>query len=229
MTDSRRLKSSYSRKLPAICMAAMASICVVCSQAQAHKVNVFAYLEGNRVVVEGYFSASVKAQDTTVSIYDESGKKIHEGRTDKNGIYTFKLADIEPFSGDLKIVLDVAEGHKANYTLSATELPKAVQNDRAPKEQSSQAKSEVTPSTTLGVTSQTLDRDALAAALEKAMDKKLEPVIRMLGRQEKLLLEQQRGEPKLAEIVGGIGWIVGLTGLTAFFWGRRRYGKRTSD
>jgi nickel transport protein len=55
-----------------------------------------------------------------------------------------------------------------------------------------------------------------------AEPKKIEPVIRMLGQQQKILLEQQDRGPTLSEIVGGIGWILGLVGVTAFFMGRSR-------
>jgi len=54
------------------------------------------------------------------------------------------------------------------------------------------------------------------------LDKKLEPIVKMLGKQERLLLEAKHGGPKVSDIVGGLGWIVGLVGLAAFFWGRNR-------
>ena len=65
----------------------------------AHKVNVFAYVEGDKVVVEGYFSGNIKAQNSAVEVLDSDGKKILEGKTDDKGIYSFKLADLPPLKG----------------------------------------------------------------------------------------------------------------------------------
>jgi nickel transport protein len=38
------------------------------------------------------------------------------------------------------------------------------------------------------------------------------------------LLEDKQGGPRINDIIGGIGWIVGMVGLAAFFWGRNRSG-----
>jgi nickel transport protein len=199
-------------------------------QAQAHKVNVFAYVEGDRIVVEGYFSASVKAQDSKVEVFDETGKKIHEGKTDEKGIYSFKPGDLPPFSGDLKIVLDVGEGHKAEYTLKAADIPTGVKSDAPAKRQPTKDKSEGEPPVKIAGSTQVIGQDAVTtAAMETLLDKKLEPIVRMIGRQERMLLERKQGGPKITDIVGGVGWIMGLFGGAAFFLARRRCGKGSSD
>jgi len=60
------------------------------------------------------------------------------------------------------------------------------------------------------------------------LDKKLEPIVKMLGKQEKLLLEEKYGGPRMSDIIGGIGWIMGLAGLAAFFLSRNRSAKKSS-
>lgn len=206
------------------CLAVVATmtLCVQGSPAQAHKVNVFAYVEGKRLVVEGYFSGNVKAQDCLVQVLDATGKKIHEGKTDQKGIYSLKLADLPPFSGGLRIVLEAGMGHKAEYTLSASEIPESQDASPLPKDQSRQSGSEDVPGAPIAGSSQVLDQAALTAALEKALDTKLQPLVKMLGRQEALLLEQKYGGPRMSDIVGGIGWILGLVGIASFFWCRKR-------
>lgn len=208
----------------------MIAFCLATIQAQAHKVNVFAYVEGDRVFIEGYFSASAKAQDCTVEVFDESGKKILGGKTDQKGTYSFKLADLPAFTGGLKIVLDVGEGHKAEYVLSAADIPNSTKKDAPPKEQPPKKKSE-DDSRPVPITSATqfVDQTVLVAALEAALDKKLDPLIRRLGKQERLFLEQMHGGPRMTDIVGGIGWIMGLVGLAAFFWSRNRSAKKSFD
>jgi nickel transport protein len=221
---SLKTDSIIEPKMLAICMAFVLGIALLTVPAQAHKVNLFAYVEGDRVVVEGYFSTKSKAQDSLVEVFDETGNKIHEGKTDKDGIYSFKLADLPAFTGGLRFVLDAGMGHKAEYTLSSSDLPGSSKKEEPAKEQPRKNQSETVPAPAPGGSVQVLDQAALAAALETAMDKKLDPIVRMLGRQEKLLLEDKQGGPRINDIIGGIGWIVGMVGLAAFFWSRNRSG-----
>ena len=53
--------------------------------ALAHKVNVFAWVEGDTVHVEGYFAGNKKAQDSLVEVFDSTGEKLLDGRTDQQG------------------------------------------------------------------------------------------------------------------------------------------------
>jgi nickel transport protein len=185
-------------------------------------------VEGDRVVVEGYFSANVKARDSVVQVFDETGKKILEGKTDQKGLYSFKLADLPPFSGGLKLVLDVGEGHKAEYTLSASDIPSSGKKDEPAKEQPPKNRSLNAPSPAITGSAQVVDQAALTATLGTVLDKKLEPIVKMLGKQEKLLLEEKYGGPRMSDIIGGIGWIMGLAGLAAFFLSRNRSAKKSS-
>lgn len=234
-----------------------------CGAAAGHKVNVMAYVEGDQVVVDGYFSAKSKAMNSQVEVLDAQGKKLHEGKTDAQGMYRFPVSALGKVSGDLKIILNAGMGHKAEYTLRASELGAAVSTppkepDKkpageapVPKPQSRETEEPSAPSAAappseskewpnapaaegaqvqatgpaappLAPVIQTVDIAALTKALEGTLDKKIEPVIRMLGQQQKILLEQQDRGPTLSEIVGGIGWILGLVGVTAFFMGRSR-------
>jgi nickel transport protein len=215
-----------------VCMAATLGMLLMTMPALAHKVNVFAYVEGDRVVVEGYFGGNVKAQDCPVEVYDEGGKKIHEGKTDKKGIYSFALADLPAFSGGMRIVLEAGMGHRADYVLSAADIPGSEKKNALPGEEPRESKSEQAPVAGLTVatpavasSAQVMDQAALTAALESALEKKLAPIVRMLGKQEKMMLEEKYGGPKMIDIIGGIGWIMGIVGIASLFWARKRSDK----
>ena len=141
--------SKRARRMLGLSVATILGLCLVSVQAQAHKVNVFAYVEGDRVVVEGYFSGNVKAQDCRVEVFDEAGEKIRDGKTDPKGIYSFKLADLPAFAGGLRIVLQAGMGHKAEYTLSGPDIPGAVKKEPPLKEKPPKDKSEVAPGPTV--------------------------------------------------------------------------------
>ena len=85
----------------------------------AHKVIIFAYLGGDTVYTESYFSDGKKVKDGEIIVYDSQGNKLLEGKTDKDGLFNFKL----PKKDDLKIILNATMGHKNSYILSASEIP----------------------------------------------------------------------------------------------------------
>lgn len=88
------------------------------AEAWAHKVNLFAYVEGGTVYTESYFPDGKKVEGGTVEVLDASGKKILEGKTDAQGAFNFPL----PKKEDLTIVLDATMGHKNSYILKKSEM-----------------------------------------------------------------------------------------------------------
>lgn len=91
---------------------------LVSSQAWAHKVSLFAYVEGNTVYTESYFPDGRKVEGGTVEVLDASGKKILEGKTDSQGLFNFPL----PKKEDLTILLDATMGHKNSFVLKKSEM-----------------------------------------------------------------------------------------------------------
>ncbi len=104
-------------------------------------------------------------------------------------------------------MLDAGAGHRAEYVLSKNEAVPA--SNSLPAEQ--QAKQEIVHG----------DVQDLKPILDRALDEKLQPLIVMIGNQQKLLLEQKAKGPSFTEIIGGIGWIFGLVGTWAYFAGRK--------
>jgi hypothetical protein len=84
-------------------------------------------------------------------------------------------------------------------------------------------KSEATSSqkTTASVTP-AFDEKALINSIGILMDDKLAPLFQKQATLEKLLLEDKFSGPKMTDIVGGIGWILGLGGIAAFFLSFKR-------
>jgi nickel transport protein len=90
----------------------------LCNSVSAHKVNIFAYVEGDTVYIKSCFSNGRKVEDGKVEVYDTHGNKLLEGRTDKDGQFKFKL----PKRDDLKVILTDSMGHKASCTILKDEL-----------------------------------------------------------------------------------------------------------
>jgi nickel transport protein len=85
----------------------------------AHKVNIFAYVEGKKIYTESYFNDGKKCIDSKIEVFDNRENKLLEGLTDKEGEFSF---EVPPEDVDLKIVLTASMGHRAEYSISADEL-----------------------------------------------------------------------------------------------------------
>jgi nickel transport protein len=84
----------------------------------AHKINVYAWLEGNTVFVEAHFGHGKKAQSAVVEVFNTAGAKLLEGKTDKNGGFSFKIPEVT----DLRIVVRDRMGHRNSFIIPASEL-----------------------------------------------------------------------------------------------------------
>ena len=183
-------------------------ITMVSSNAFAHKVNIFAYVEGDMVCTESYFPDGRKVEGGVIEVYDSQGNRLLEGKTNKEGLFDFKI----PKKDDLKIVLIASMGHKNSYTLSASEMAEAGEPQQADVEETK----EVREQTTTAVAQ--LDLDQIKSIIDASLDEKLKPIMRQLAKAE------QRGI-SFTEVMGGIGYIFGIMGLIMYFSSRRKSGR----
>jgi len=172
----------------------------------AHKVNVFAYVEGDKIYSESYFNDGKKCVDSKIEVFDNQENKLLEGITDENGEFSFKTPQEE---GDLKIVLTASMGHRAEYTISADELGDTVGSI---KEELKEPVSVISPEVS------SFDLKEIQLLIENALDKKLEPIIREMREIKKF----QEDKISPTEIIGGIGYIIGIFGIIAYFLSRKK-------
>lgn len=179
-------------------------LCIILasSDAFAHKVNIFAYAEGDMVYTESYFPDGRKVEGGVVEVYDSQGNKLLDGKTGKEGQFNFK----PPKKDDLKIVLIATMGHKNSYTLSASEIPDSIGAEKAeepgPQESKAQEVAQV-------------DLDQIKKIIDSSLDEKLKPIMRQLTK------AQQR-KISFTEVIGGIGYIFGITGIIMYFSSKKR-------
>jgi hypothetical protein len=81
---------------------------------------------------------------------------------------------------------------------------------------------ELSSQKTTAVVAPPFDEKSLINSIGTLMDDKLAPLFQKQATLEKLLLEDKFSGPKMTDIVGGIGWIMGLAGITAFFLSSKR-------
>ena len=200
---------------PGITLTLLALLLFWSVPAHAHKVSIFAWVEGDMVHTQSKFSGGRRVKNAPVEVYDAQGQKLLEGRTDDKGEFTFK----SPGRGPLRIVLIAAMGHKAHWTLSAKELGGSAAKTASPGSGKPPAPTHPPAPPAAAPAATNLSAAELQAAVqtavEKAMDKKLKPVI-------ELLVDAQNPDPSFKDIMGGLGYILGLVGAGAYFNYRRR-------
>jgi len=172
----------------------------------AHKVNVFAYMEGDKIYSESYFNDGKKCVDSKIEVFDNQGNKLLEGLTNAEGAFSFEVPQED---GDLKIVLIASMGHRAEYTISADELGDTV---GSVKEKLEEPVSVVSPEVS------SFDLKEIQSLIEDVLDEKLGPIIREMRE----IKKSQGDRISPTEIIGGIGYIIGIFGIIAYFLSRKR-------
>ena len=178
--------------------------------AHAHRVNIFAWVEGDTVLVECKYPDGREVYEGVIRVLDSAGKELLNGKTNAKGEFSFKV----PRQDDLTIVLEAGMGHRADWPLSKQDLAPA---GEAPKPEPA-APSEPAPKTEAPPPAAKESAPGAASpppagidqAIEKALDKKLAPVLRMLA-------EMHEQKVRLTDVLGGIGYIIGLVGVAAYF------------
>jgi len=174
----------------------------------AHKVNLFAYAEDGMVYTESYFSDGRKVMNSTVEVFDaKKNKLLLTGKTDKNGEFSFKI----PQATGLRIVLTASMGHKNDCLLSEDEVRDALgmvsASEKSLPESVEKEKKQISPKSLTQIYDNQLE-----AIVEQVVEKKTAPIMRKL-----IKIEKQIQKPSLQEILGGIGYILGLMGIGIYF------------
>ena len=201
---------------------ALAFILTLPCAVHAHRLSVFAWVEGDAAHVQGKFSGGKYVQGGDVSVFGPDGETLITGETDDQGAFSFTI----PQKSDLKIVVSAGMGHQGDWTIRADEIafaPAASKTETTPSPgaESEAAAAAPSPSGMKTTTSPAVAPEILQAAVERALEKKLAPVIRMLT--------ENRQTVGATEIFGGIGYIFGLVGVGAYVASRRRRTSKGDD
>lgn len=172
----------------------------------AHKVNIFAYVEGGKIYTESYFNDGKKCMDSKIEVFDNQENKLFEGLTDEEGMLSLEISPEDIIDGDLKVVLTASMGHRAEYIIPANELRGVTElTQEKPEESASKVSPEIS----------SFDVKEIQSLIEDTLDEKLMPIIREIKKS-----QENRISP--TEIIGGIGYIVGIFGMIAYFLSRKK-------
>ncbi len=231
--------------------------------ASAHRVTVFAWVEGGVVRTQSQFSRTSKVHNGSIEVFDAaSGERLLTGTTDDQGEFSFPVPEAARERGsDLRVALKAGEGHAGEWIVPASEYMSQAAPVQSGPAKATKSAGTANPantgetSNTLGqnmiaqlggshpamapdrtadtglaggsaspgraadLPSQSTDAQALEQVVEQAVDRALE---RRLAPVTRMLAAQVQAGPSLSEIVGGLGWLVGLAGIGAWLAARKK-------
>jgi nickel transport protein len=188
------------------------------NSAFAHRVSVFAWVDGDKIYLESKFAGGRPVKSGKVVVTDPKGVELLTGTTNDAGEYSFKI----PQRTDLKIVLIAGQGHQAEWTVRKSEM-----EDISPAETSGAGteKAGTAEKTNTAIKNPVAEApsssgpdirpDELEALIGSVLDRKLKPITRMLA-------DLQQEDPSIKDIFAGIGYIFGLVGVAAYVQSRKK-------
>ncbi|MBO1075531.1 cobalamin biosynthesis protein CbiL (plasmid) [Roseomonas marmotae] len=166
--------------------------------AQAHKLKVFATVEGGVVRGYAFFIGGGRAAATPWIAHGATGGEIASGETDAEGRFDFRAP---PPASEVTVTVDTREGHIASASLPAARFGGA-----APAGGTSDPAADGRPA---AVTQQ-----PVAVMVEEAVQHQLTPLMERI--------EQLDARLRFTDMVSGVFLILGLAGMAIWARGRRR-------
>jgi len=172
--------------------------------AQAHKMNVFSWAGDQQIYGEAFFSGGRKAKNITVHVQNsETQTTLLTTQTDEEGKFQFTPPQQAVQQKlDLLITVNTGDGHRGEWLLTADEY---LSPDDAPL--SAPQKDQPTV--------EDFDMEAVRATVRQELDRELVPIKRELAE-----AREKKISPR--DILGGVGCIVGLAGILAWFQSKKK-------
>lgn len=183
----------------------------------AHGLNVFAWLENDSILVQCDYGQKRPAQHAAIAVYDSSDKQeLAHGFTDTQGRYVFPVPDVVRRGHGLLVVADAGQGHRGEWAMDASELYAAASLTAGFDAAALQGNSaqQVTPQAGVPLAHGPVTQEQVRNIIQEALELKLSPI-------RKEIAAQSASGPTLTEIIGGIGWIIGLVGIALYFKSRK--------
>ena len=217
--------------------AALAALLTLSFSAAAHRVNLFAWSEGNAVQVESKFSDSTPVKGGKLTVTDTAtGKVLASGKTSDTGTWRSEKG--------VTVAVAAGEGHAATWEMTPSDLPKTVTAAPAPKPEpaakpavKSEPKAEAKPAATKAPVKAEAKAPVKAAApaakptaqqvenatvpVEPGLTKDEITLIALSAVEEKVaplrqkIAELSNPNPSAKDVIGGLGWIFGIAGAAA--------------
>jgi nickel transport protein len=159
----------------------------------AHKLKVFAAIEGDSIKGFIYFPGGGKPGELKLKVY-QNDKFVTDIMSNKTGNFVYKPLK----EGSYRFVADSGDGHLGDFTVTweVGGSAKKVVSEKSVKPEATSH-------------SGNINHDLLGEQIQKSVDKSLYPL--------KVKLDELENRIQFRDILGGIGFILGLFGIFAYF------------
>lgn len=183
--------------------------------ALAHRVNIFAWPDGDSIAVECAFSRGSPVKGGEIVVHDaEDGAELLRGRTDDRGTFRFPIPERMRGGHGLRIVILAGEGHRNEWLMEASE---AAASASAPATEAT-APARAVSAAPAPEPAEEPARAATPEDVRRIVNAALEAGLAPLRRE---MAARNAAGPNLRDVIGGVGWILGLAGIAAYFRRRR--------
>ena len=221
------LRENYLRyHIPLVCAFYLVFWCgLLSAPAWAHKVTIFAWVDGDVVHTQSKFSGGKAVKNSEVVVYDEQGAILLRGKTDESGAFSFEI----PKKTALKVALEASMGHFAEWIIPLNEIvggdtdmpgeDAGIQEagDADPHNERIMVSGNEETSRRVETLDTGLSKEEIQEIIDASLDRKLTPLILELA-------EAKAQGPGIKEVLAGIGYIFGLVGVALYFSNRRKKG-----
>jgi len=198
-------------------------------QTFAHRVNVFAWVDGDRIHSISKFSGGRPAKNSEIVVLDPDEKIILTGATDEKGEFSFPVPQKKT---GVKIVLNASLGHRGEWSLSPDDIAgaQAPPASRHPRIEPPKLKNRALKNRAFDAGTQKIKKTEarkqtvrqpgptkleIKKIVDDALDKKLAPVLKMMA-------NSSMSKTPLADIISGFGYIMGIAGIALYLLSRRK-------
>lgn len=176
--------------------ALIALFCLVLP-AEAHRLKLFAHVTGDTISGYGFYIGGGRPQGTDLVVSTPDGKEVSRLKTGADGTFSFT----PPTPGTYRLSLSGGDGHIATVDISTGGAPAA----KPPEATKQDAPAAALPA----------DLDArIATAVDAAVARQITPLLEAY--------DAADGRVRFNDLLGGLGWIVGMAGLWAWFRAKRQ-------
>ena len=188
------------------------------STALAHKLILFATVRGQAIEGEVYYQGGTSARDVTVNVVAPDGETLETLTTDADGKFSYY-----PNSRFVhRFIADAGMGHQTEYVVPAEELPEGLPDESAARA----GRTAVPVGTELEHMHDHGGADhrndgvpaSPAQAFETVDAEAIQQQIAVLRRD----MQRWHTRLRLQDVLGGIGYIVGIFGAWAYLTARRQ-------
>lgn len=184
----------------------LAGVLVLVGPALAHRLKLFATVEGTVISGRAFFVGGGSPGGATVTIRDGAGTVVATVTTDADGAFRWTAPGADAY----RLQVDVGDGHGAEASIAAERFAGHSAPVRAPAEPPTVA--EPPPGACTGSPT-TAD---LAAMIDDAVARQIRPLLEATV--------EADARVRFNDVVGGLGAILGIFGTALWVAGRRRPG-----